>query len=88
MEDEDNLVLDGIELFIVLESNKKITESDIGNIEINCPLETQIQKQEMKNSGWRFDKINSMTIYSFKTTKMNGSSILCEVSVEIFSYIK
>ena len=28
----------------------------------------------MKNSGWRFDKVNSMTIYFFKTGEMNGSS--------------
>ena len=26
----------------------------------------------MKDSGWRFGKINSMTIYVYKTTAMNG----------------
>ena len=28
----------------------------------------------MKDSGWRFDKINSMTIYFCKTFEMNGSN--------------
>ena len=27
----------------------------------------------MKDSGWRFDKINSMTIYFYKNNEMNGS---------------
>ena len=39
-------------------------------------LEHQIQQQEMKNSGWRFDKINSMRIYFYKTTEMNGSNYI------------
>ena len=28
----------------------------------------------MKDSGWRFDKINSMTIYFYQTGIMNGSN--------------
>ena len=28
----------------------------------------------MKDSGWRFDKINSMTVYFYKTGELNGSS--------------
>ena len=27
----------------------------------------------MKDSGWRFDKVNSMTVYFFKTNELNGS---------------
>ena len=27
----------------------------------------------MKDSGWRFDKINSMTVYFYKTSEMNGT---------------
>ena len=26
----------------------------------------------MKDSGWRFDKMNSMTIYFYKTGELNG----------------
>ena len=28
----------------------------------------------MKDSGWRIDKINSMTIYFYKTGELNGSN--------------
>ena len=38
------------------------------------PLEHQKQQQEMKDSGWRFDKINSMTVYFYKTSEMDGSN--------------
>ena len=30
----------------------------------------------MKDSGWRFDKINSMTIYFYQTGIMNGSNYI------------
>ena len=71
-QNEDNQVLDETELFINLNRNYNITQSDIDNIDIRSPLEHQIQKQEMKDSGWRFDKINSMTVYFYETTEMNG----------------
>ena len=71
-QDEDGQLLDEIELFVNLNMNYNITQSDIDNIDIKSPLEHQIQKQEMKDSGCRFDKINSMTIYFYKTIEMNG----------------
>ena len=71
-QNEDGQLLDEIELFINLNMNYNITQSDIDNIDIKSPLEHQIQKQEMKDSGWRFDKINSMTIYFYETIEMNG----------------
>ena len=54
--------------------NHNLTETDINKIDVKSPLEHQIQQQEMKDSGWRFDKINSMTIYFYKTGEMNGSN--------------
>ena len=69
---ENDQLLDETELFINLNMNYNITQSDIDNIDLKSPLEHQIQKQEMKDSGWRFDKINSMTIYFYETTEMNG----------------
>ena len=54
--------------------NHNLTESDIDNIDIKSQLEHQMQQQEMKDSGWRFDKINSMTIYFYKTGELNGSN--------------
>ena len=75
-QDEDGQLLDEIELFINLNMNYNITQSDIDNIKITFPLEYQIQQQEMKDSGWRFDKINSTTIYFYETTGMNGSNYI------------
>ena len=37
-------------------------------------LEQQIESQESKDSGWRSDKINSLTIYFYKTTDLKRSS--------------
>ena len=50
-------ILDETELFINLNINHNLTESDINKINIISPLKSQIQNQEMKDSGWRFDKI-------------------------------
>ena len=71
-QDEDNQILDETELFINLNISQNLTQSDLDNINITFPLERQIQTQEKKESGWRFDKINSMTIYFYKTNEMNG----------------
>ena len=63
-----------IELYINLKINKNLTESDIDNIDVRSQLEHQIQIQETKDSGWIFDKINSMKISFYKTTELNGTS--------------
>ena len=68
--------MDETVLFINLNINQNLTQSDLDNINITFPLERQIQQQEMKDSGWRFDKINSMTIYFYKTSEMNGSNYI------------
>ena len=73
-QDEDDHLLDETELFINLIFNQNLTQSDRDKIGIRSPLEYQIQQQEMKDSGWRFDKINSMTIYFYKTNEKNGSN--------------
>ena len=54
--------------------NQKLTEIDLDNIDIKSQLEQQIQKQEKKDSGRRFDKIKSRTLNFYKTTKINGFS--------------
>ena len=63
-----------IELYMNLKINNNITESDINNIEVRSQLEHQFQIQETKESGWIFDKINSMKISFYKTTELNGTS--------------
>ena len=73
---EDNQVLDETELFINLNINHNLTQTDLDNINVVSSLEYQIQQQEKKDSGWRFDKINSMTIFVYKTNEMNGSNYI------------
>ena len=51
-----------------------LTERDIDNTDVKSQLEHQIQIKEMKESEWRFDKSNSMTIYFFQTGIINGSN--------------
>ena len=63
-----------IELYINLKINHNLTESDINIIDVRSQLEHQIQIQETKESGWIFDKINSMKISFYKTVELNGSS--------------
>ena len=69
-------LLDETELFINLKMNHNLTESDLKKINVQWDLERQIQQQEMKDSGWRFDKIISMTIYFYKTQELNGTSYI------------
>ena len=40
-------------------------------MDINSSLEDQIQKQELKDSGSRFNKISAMTIQFYETAEMN-----------------
>ena len=64
-QDEDGQILEETELFINLIINHNLTQSDLDKIDIKSPIEYQNQQQEMKDSGWRFDKINSMTVSVF-----------------------
>ena len=50
-QDEDNQVLDETELFINLNINHNLTESDLDKIDVKSSLEQPIQQQEMKDSG-------------------------------------
>ena len=72
-QNEDNQVVDETELFINLSITHNLTQTDIDNIDVKSPLKHQKQQQEMKDSGWRFDKINSMIMYFYKTGELNGS---------------
>ena len=56
--------------------NHNLTQIDIDKIDVKFPLQHQIQQQEMKNSGWRFDKFNSITVLSYKTGERNGSNFV------------
>ena len=62
------------ELYINLNINHKSTDTDIINIDVKSQLEHQIQIQETNESGWIFDKINSIKIRYSETGELNGSS--------------
>ena len=63
-----------IELYLNLNINHNLTESDIDNIDVRSQLEHQIQNQEMKESSWIFDKINSMKTSVQKTGELKSTS--------------
>ena len=75
-QNEDGQLLDETELYINLNINHNLTETDTNDINVVSPLEYQIQQQEMKDSGWRFDKINSMLVYFYKTVELNGANYI------------
>ena len=51
-QDENNQVIGETELFINLNINHNLKETDINNFDIKSPLQHQIQQQEIKDSGW------------------------------------
>ena len=71
---------DESESFNNLNFNHNLTESDIINFDVKPQLEHQNQIRETKDSGWMFDKINSMTIRFHKTGEYKSSSYV-EISV-------
>ena len=73
-QDECGQLLDETDLFINLNINHNLTETVFNKNIVVSPLEYQKQQQEMKDSGLRFDKINSMKAYFFKTNELNGSN--------------
>ena len=72
-QNEDNQVLDEREIFINLNIIHNLTQTvdidnilividNIDNTDVKSALKHQIQQQERKDSGWRFDKNNSRII--------------------------
>ena len=54
-EAENDQVLDETELFINLNINHNLTQTDIDKFDVSSPLEYQIKQQKMRDSGWKFD---------------------------------
>ena len=61
-------------MFISLKVIQILTLRDIEETNKYSQLDTQITNQEMKDSGWSFGEIISMTIYFCKTSESNGSN--------------
>ena len=58
-------------------SKQNLTQTDNNdNNDVRSQFEKQLQNQELEDSGWRFDKTNSMTKSFHKFTEMNESSCL------------
>ena len=51
------------ERYISLKTNHTLTKSDLDNLRINSQFESQTENQQMKESRWIFDKLNSMTFF-------------------------
>ena len=62
-QEEDDHALDEIEFHFQLNIKRNLAQSVIDNIHVRSQLERQIQNQELKDSCWRFDRINLMTRY-------------------------
>ena len=63
---------DEIEIFINLNINDNLTEMDNNDIDVKSQLDHQIQIQVKNETGWTFDKINSMKIRFYRTEDLNG----------------
>ena len=72
-QDEKGLMQEQTELIIKLGFMRNLTLNDIDNINVRFHLEHQILNQEMRDSGWRLAKIDSLAIYFFNNTGLNGS---------------
>ena len=70
---EEDQRSDETEIYFNFNINHNLKESDIDNIDVESQLEHQIQIQETKESGWMFDRINSMNKGFYKTGKLTGS---------------
>ena len=49
-------------MYVFLNNNQKWRQSDVHTPDVRSQLEQKIQKQETENSGWRFERIQSMTL--------------------------
>ena len=74
--EEDEDIRKEAEMTINLNMTNNLTQSEIDNVDIQWDLEARKQNLEMRESGWRFQRVNSMTICFYNTGNMSGSSYL------------
>ena len=72
--EEDGDVIREAEMTVTLNMANNLTQSGIDNVDIQWNLEARKQNLEMNESGWNFQRINSMTISFYNTGNMDGSS--------------
>ena len=71
---EEGEITSQIELPIFLTITEILTQSALNNIDLQWTGENKVQNIEMKKSGWKYQKINSMSIKFYETGILNGSS--------------
>ena len=71
---EDGDIGKEAEMTITLNMANNLTQTEIDNIDIQWDLEARKQNLEMRESGWNFQRVNSMTISFYNTGNMDGSS--------------
>ena len=72
--EEDGDIRKEAEMPITLNMTNNLTQSEIDNVNIQWNVEARKQNLEMKESGWVFQRVNSMTISFYNTGNMDGSS--------------
>ena len=74
--EEDGDIRKEAEMSINLNMTNNLTQSEIDNANIQWDLEARKQNLEMRESGWVFQRVNSMTISYYNTGNMDGSSYI------------
>ena len=72
--EEDGDIRKEAEMTVNLNMTNNLTQSEIDNVNIQWDLEAKKQNFEMQESGWVFQRVNSMTISFYNTGNMDGSS--------------
>ena len=62
------------EMTVNLNMINNLAQSEIDNVNVHWEVEARKQNLEMKDSGWHFQRVNSMTISFYNTGYMDGSS--------------
>ena len=72
--EEDGDIRKEADMPIILNMTNNLTQSEIDNVDLQWDLESRKQTIEMRESGWVFQRVNSMTISFYSTGNMDGSS--------------
>ena len=72
--EEDGDIRREAEMPVTLNMITNLTQSEIDNVNIQWDLEARKQNSEMRESGWVFQEVTSMTKSFYYTGNMDGSS--------------
>ena len=72
--EEDGDIGKEAEMTVTLNMVNNLIQSEIDNVDIQWDLEARKQNLEMNESGWNFQRVNSMTISFYNTGNIDGSS--------------